>query len=403
MPKQKRKLWRSVEGRLRIVATHIPGFKAWLAAKGYSPATVAEEVRLLACWIDWARGAGFSLKMLAEAFDASASVFKGGRSERAPRGAAALFVRYLRERGVAPEPPSAQTPLERWPMLAAFRVFMRDQRGVLDSTLDHYQGTLAPFLETLGADPAGYSAEAVRDFILARARRVGRGRAKSIAVATRAYLRFLAATARCPASLVHAVPGIPCWKLTATPRFLEPEDVDRVIAACVGEERLRDKAIILLLARLGLRAGEAAALDLSQIDWATAQLTIVGKSRREERLPLTREIGDALIAYIEQARPHAASTRLFLTDIAPVRPVTRGTIKGIVRRALARAGVDCAHRGAHVLRHSAATAMLRRGVSLAGVGAVLRHRSPAMTLHYAKIDFGLLSEVAQPWVGRLPC
>lgn len=403
MPKEKHKHWRSVEGRLRIVAPHIPAFKAWLGAKGYSPATIAEEVRLLACWIEWARGAGFGLGTLAEAFDASAYAFKGGRTKRAPRGAAAIFVRYLREQGVLPEAPRAQTPLEKWPTLAAFRAFMRHERGVLDSTLDHYQGTLVLFLEKLGADPAGYSAQAVRDFVLERAKRVGRGRAKAIAVETRAYLRFLAVTGRCPASLVHAVPGIPCWQLATTPRFLEPEDVDRVIASCESEDRLRDKAIILLLARLGLRASEAANMDLAQIDWANAQLSIVGKSRREERLPLTQDIGDAIIAYIERARPRAAFSRLFLTDIAPIRPVTRGTIKCIVRRALARAGVDCAHRGAHVLRHSAATGMLRRGVSLAGVGAVLRHRSPAMTLHYAKIDFGLLSEVVQPWIGRLPC
>ncbi|MGE3998554.1 MAG: tyrosine-type recombinase/integrase [Variibacter sp.] len=372
-------------------------------AKEYSPATIEEVVRLLACWCDWAVDAGFDLDKLEAGFDASANVFKGGRTQRAPRGAAALLLRYLRAQGILAAAPVLPAPRDRWPVLAAFRAFMRDQRGVLDSTLDHYEGTLAHFLQTLGAEPAAYTAHAVRNFVLERARSVGRGRAQGIAVATRAYLRFLAATGRCSASLVHAVPGIPCWKLAATPRFLEPEDVDRVIAACAGEDRLRDKAIILLLARLGLRAGEVAALDLAQIDWTAAQLSIVGKARREERLPLTQEIGDALIAYIERGRPRAASSRLFFTDIAPIRAVTRGTIKCIVRRALARAGVECAHRGAHVLRHSAATAMLRRGVSLAGVGAIMRHRSPAMTMHYAKIDFVVLSEVAQPWIGRLPC
>ncbi|MGH9408866.1 MAG: tyrosine-type recombinase/integrase, partial [Vicinamibacterales bacterium] len=127
------------------------------------------------------------------------------------------------------------------------------------------------------------------------------------------------------------------------------------------------------------------------------------KSRREEWLPLTQEIGDAMIAYIERARSRSPISRLFITDAAPVRPLTRVAVKCIVRRALSRAGIDSVHRGAHVLRHSAATAMLRHGVSLAGVGAVLRHRSPTTTAHYAKVDIALLSEIAQPWVGRLPC
>jgi site-specific recombinase XerD len=132
-------------------------------------------------------------------------------------------------------------------------------------------------------------------------------------------------------------------------------------------------------------------------------LTISGKARREERLPLTQEVGDALVAYIERSRPRLASTRVFLTEFAPVVPLSRDAVKCIVRRALNRAGVDSPHRGAHVLRHSAATAMLRQGVSLAGVGAVLRHRSPSMTALYAKVDIALLSEIAQPWGGRLPC
>ncbi len=118
---------------------------------------------------------------------------------------------------------------------------------------------------------------------------------------------------------------------------------------------------------------------------------------------MTQEVGDAIVAYLEHARPRHRARQLFLTEFAPIGPITRITIKCLVARALTRAGVKSAHRGAHVLRHSAATAMLRSGVSLAGVGTVLRHRSPDMTTHYAKVDFGLLSEIAQPWIGRLPC
>jgi site-specific recombinase XerD len=201
----------------------------------------------------------------------------------------------------------------------------------------------------------------------------------------------------------YAVPRFANWQLASTPNFLVADDIERAIADCEGEDRIRDRAVILLLARLGLRASEAANLNLTDIDWSNGRFAVAGKSRREEWLPLTQEVGDAIIAYVEQARPRLPTSRLFTTDNAPVRPLTRIAVKCIVRRTLLRAGIISDHRGAHVLRHSAATAMLRHGVSLTGVGAVLRHRSPAMTMHYAKVDFGLLSEIAQPWIGRLPC
>ena len=197
--------------------------------------------------------------------------------------------------------------------------------------------------------------------------------------------------------------GFANWQLATTPRFLSDCDLARVLGACDGGDRLRDRAIILLLARLGLRASEAAHLSFEQIDWADGRLTVAGKARREERLPLTQEVGDAIIAYVERARPRVATMRVFLTDAAPVVPLSRVAVKGIVRRASAELASKVLHRGAHVLRHSAATAMLRHGVSLAGVGAVLRHRSPSMTALYAKVDITLLSEIAQPWGGRLPC
>jgi site-specific recombinase XerD len=280
---------------------------------------------------------------------------------------------------------------------------MESQRGVTDSTLDTYQTTLVDLLKILGDDPKAFTAQAVRAFVLERAKPHSRGRAKTIATSTRAFLRYLVATGQCPAGRDYAVPRFANWQLASVPRFLVAEDIERVIAACEGESRLRDRAIVLLLARLGLRASEAANLKLTDIDWKNARLAIAGKSRREERLPLTQEVGDAIIAYIEQARPRLPTPRLFFTDFAPIRPLTRVAVKCIVRRTLLRAGIKSVHRGAHVLRHSAATAMLRQGVSLSGVGTVLRHRSPAMTQHYAKVDFGLLSEIAQPWVGRLPC
>ena len=403
MAKYKRKKQQSVADRLRWLAPHVEGFRAWLGRSGYSAATITELTRLLACWAEWVRNAGFDIDSIDPGFAASAQIFRGSRTVRAPQGAAKLFVTYLREEGILPPAPRAPRPEETWPVLAGYRRWMREQRGVAKSTLDMRERILADLLRALGDNPTAYTAAAVRGFVLERARPYGRGHAQTIAGATRSFLRYLIATGQCPAGRDHAVPGFANWQLATTPRFLSGPDVKRVVAACDGEERLRDRAVVLLLARLGLRASEVAHLSFPQIDWNEGRLTISGKARREERLPLTQEVGDALIAYIERSRPRLASTRVFLTDVAPVVPLSRVAVKCIVRRALNRAGVDSPHRGAHVLRHSAATDMLRHGVSLAGVGAVLRHRSPSMTAHYAKVDIALLSEVAQPWGGRLPC
>ena len=405
MAKYKRKKPQNVADRLRWLAPHVEDFKACLARKGYSAATITELMRLLACWAEWVRNAGFDIGTIETGFAASAEIFQGSKTARAPQGAAALFIAYLRRNEALARREPPLRPEETWPILAAFRSWMREQRGVADSTLDTYQSTLSRPAE--GARRRSRSPTRRQPCATSCSNGRGphgRGRAQCIAVATRAFLRYLVAQGQLPAGRDHAVPGFASWQLATTPRFLSDPDLARVLAACDGADRLRDRAVILLLARLGLRASEVAHLSFEQIDWAGGRLTVAGKSRREERLPLTQEVGDAIIAYIERARPRGGdAARVFLTDAAPIVPLSRVAVKCIVRRALGRAGVDSPHRGAHVLRHSAATAMLRHGVSLAGVGAVLRHRSPSMTALYAKVDIALLSEIAQPWGGRLPC
>jgi len=232
---------------------------------------------------------------------------------------------------------------------------------------------------------------------------VSAARLNGIGVAIRAFLRFLIATDRCPPGRDRAMPQAAGWRFASIPRFLPEDDIARVVGACDGERRLRDRAIILLLVRLGMRASEVARLGFDDIDWRQGSLRLCGKGRREELLPLSQEVGDALIAYIKRGRPAFAARAMFLTEYAPLRPIDRVTIKCVVRRALKRAGVESRYKGAHVLRHSAATTMLRHGVSLAGVGTVLRHHSPAMTAHYAKVDMTLLATIAQPWPGGASC
>ena len=215
----------------------------------------------------------------------------------------------------------------------------------------------------------------------------------------RAFLRFLVATGQCSESLLQAVPQFAHYQLASTPRFLEPEELERVIGACSDKNAVgaRDRAVILLLARLGLRASEVAELTFDDIDWNNGRIVVCGKGRRREWLPLPQQIGDAIIGYLRRGRPPLQVPQVFTSVLAPHRPMTRFAVTHVVRSALRRAGVKAPISGAHLLRHSAATAMLRKGATLAGVAAVLRHRSPRTTAHYAKIDFGLLGEIAQPW------
>ena len=403
MSKQKRKHANPIEGRLHFAAPHVDGFQEWLRDRGYTASTIEERVRLLAGWTDWMHASGFALRDAVDGLTASATVFKGKKSRKAYVGAGRLFIQYLQDRGALPKPAAQPSPAQKWPMLGEFLKWARQHRGIAETTLELRQRFIIDLLQTLGADPTAYTASALRGFMLDRAGRYKIGQMKNYAVAIRGFLLFLVATKRCPAGLEYAFPPIANWRLASVPRYLVAEDVERAIAACGGEDRLRDRAVVLLLARLGLRAGEVANLKIADIDWKNGRLAIYGKSNRAEWLPLTQEVGDAILAYLGRTRPRLRTPRLFLTASAPICPLSRITVKCIVRRMLTRAGIESAHKGAHVLRHSAATAMLRRGVSLPGVCAVLRHTSPQMTMHYAKVDFNLLSEIAQPWVGRLPC
>ena len=397
-----------VRDRLKagLAAPYIEDFSAWLRGRHYTENTITERVRLLASWSHWALSAGYTFDTVRQAHAASFALIRGGYRPRFLGDVnkdgveiAKLFISFLEDRQLLPRLPVK--PLN--PLVVEYATWAREQLGIVETTLANRLWIITAFVETIGDNPVVYDASSIRAFMIARAIGVSVGRTKSISVALRSFLRFLIATGRCPVGLDHAMPNAANWRLTSIPRFITGDDVERVIAACAGQRRLRDRAIILLLARLGLRASEVANLTFGDFDWHNGRIHLLGKSRREEYLPLTQEVGDAILAYIKQARPKLASNSLFLTEFAPLRPVGRIAIKCLVRRALIRAGVKSACQGAHVLRHSAATAMLRHGVSLTGVGAVLRHRSPAMTAHYAKVDIALLATIAQPWPGRLPC
>jgi integrase/recombinase XerD len=386
-------------------AEHVDGFADWLHRHGYKPASINSVFSSLAGWTDWMKDAGFTVHNCPAGLAACTAELQAGGRVRYRRGpnnhslaSAALFIRFLRVYGVLPPPTIPASPTDLWPLIREFRSWMRQHRGLTETTLDVYQPIIAELLTALGGEPRLCTAEALRGFALERARRHGLWRAKTVVVAVRAFLRFLGATQQGTPGMQYAIPGFASWQLSTVPRFLAADDVERVIASCPADGNgLRDKAVLLLLARLGLRAGEVAQLRFADIDWAQGLLTVSGKARRQEKLPLPQEVGDALLHYVRQSRPPLRTAEVFTTMVAPVRPLTRAAVTHVVRAALRRAGIKAPINGAHVLRHSAATTMLRQGASLAGIGAVLRHRSPRTTAHYAKVDFGLLSEIAQPW------
>ena len=390
---------------------YIDDFADWLRERGYPANSRSFMLRSMAAWTDWLTDKSFPGGDFVAGYEACRTELSEHGRVRYQRGpnrnslaAAAVFIRFLREQGVL----AAEQPLilsERWPLLKQFRKWMLRHQGVTNHTLERNERYAADFIEALGVVPANYSAASVRSFVVARSAGHKVATAQLIATATRAFLRFLAATGECSEGLIHAVPRFACYQLAATPQFLEPEDLEKVIGVCSDEDAVgaRDRAVVLLLARLGLRASEVAELTFDAIDWQNGRIAVCGKGRRQHWLPLPQQVGDAIVTYLSRGRPPLPVPQVFVSALAPRRPMTRRSVSGVVASALRRAGVKAPHHGAHLLRHSAATAMLRNGVSLAGVGAVLRHRSPQTTAHYAKIDFDLLGEIVQPWPEAPSC
>ena len=391
---------------------YIDDFADWLRRRGYPANSRSFMLRSLAAWTDWLTEESFPDGDFLAGYEACRTQLSEHGRVRYQRGpnrnslaAAAALIRFLRERAVVAAAQQPLPPSERWPLLKQFRKWMLQHQGVTPSTMERYERYTADFIEALGVVPAHYSAAAVRGFVITRSDGHRVKTAQLIATATRSFLRFLAATGQCCDGLRYAVPRFASYQLAATPRFLEPEDLEKLIDACRDEDEVgaRNRAVVLLLARLGLRASEVAELSFDAVDWHNGRIAVCGKGRRQQWLPLPQQVGEAILTYLRRGRPSLQVPQVFISVLAPRRPMTRHAVSGVVQGALRRAGIKAPTNGAHLLRHSAATAMLRAGVSLDGVATVLRHRSPKTTAHYAKVDFDLLGEIAQPWPGVHSC
>lgn len=391
---------------------YLDEFTDWLAQRGFHDEVICQYlpgVSEFAAWVDATYGnlTTFPVNGLNHFHDylATRGRLRYSKGQHSIHWLGAQhFVEFLQSQnkiGVANTSPKTIQP----EFLGQFEHWMQTHRGVQSSTLQNYRQHIVELLSTLGEHPEQFTADALHTFILNYALGRNHALAKKRVTAARMFIRFLITMGHCRPGLEAAIPALAEWPLARLPRYLLPEEVERVLAHSnrttpIG---IRDKAILLLLARLGLRASEVAELALPDIDWSTGTFSVIGKSRREARLPLPQEVGDALLEYIESARPPVKTDRVFITAIAPWTPITRHVVKQVAAQAIRCAGINAPSFGAHILRHSAATGMLRQGASLQVIGEVLRHSCLETTAHYAKVDIALLQQVTRSWPGGTSC
>ena len=314
------------------------------------------------------------------------------------------LIEHLRELGVlaSPRPTREESPLEH--ILRRYMKFLLEERALVPVTVDCYIPFVRRFLDQRFGDGPICLRELresdVTEFVLRWVHSQSRGRAKLLVTALRSFLRFLLEHGEVVVDLVAAVPSVADWRLSTVPKYLAPEEVERVLGTCDRSTALgrRDFAILLLLARLGLRACEVVRLEFDDIDWRTGVITVRGKGLRCDQLPLIPEVGKALADYLSQDRPACPTRQVFIRARAPIGPLSEnGSVSTVVRIALRKAGLKAPTQGSHLLRHSLATGMLRSGATMAEIGEILRHRSPMTTEIYAKVDFDALRCLAQPW------
>jgi len=371
---------------------HEVPFREHLVQAGYAPRSVRDLVRTMArasCWLD-DRGLQAGGITPPVAADLEAGVPGCGP-----------VLRFLRHAGVVDA--GAGSGAGPAALLAEFGAWLAGERGLSPVTVRGYRKHARVFLAGLAEPLDGalrrLDAGQVTSFMLGYCQDRNTESAKAMVTAVRALLRFLHVSGRTPALLAGAVPAVAGWRLASLPRGLAAGQVGRLLDGCDRDTVTgrRDYAILTVLARLGLRGGEAAALQLGDIDWRAGEVMICGKGARLDRLPLPVPVGEALAAYLTGGRARCGSPAVFVTVRAPYRQLSPEAVRAIMGRACDRAGL--ARRGAHRLRHSLATEMLRAGASLPEVGQVLRHRSQLATSVYAKVDENALRVLARPWPG----
>lgn len=384
-----------------------------LRGQGYNPHVVRFEMHSVVHFVVWFERQDLELETMSEE---TVAAFERHRAEctcpgtsrsrrRTVISCVRVFLRYLRQQGRIP---TADTPVESNVLLRDFLQWMRIHRGAGPAILRSYRLYISNLTEFLGNDPGTYTAAGLRDFLAKQYRHYGRNSIRMVLAAIRMFLRYAAVEGRCRAGLDQALTSPPKWSHQSMPQGLTSEQIMEVLKLCPSTPRgVRDRAVLLLLMRLGLRAGDVATLRMRDICFRSATIVVSGKGRREIRLPMPQDVGDALLEYLRFVRPEMENEYVFLRSMAPIGPFAAShpgaAIKYIAQNALKRAGIQRPRRGAHVFRHTAACQMLRADVGLESIAAVLRHRSIETTGIYAKVDLQLLKQAAQPWPEEASC
>ena len=393
--------------RLRVgpLASHLDAYLKRIEHQGLAPSSVPMQMYAIARFSRWLQSRQLDFHQVDEA---AVDRFLRRDPNMAHGGEAAplrRFLAMLREMGLTaakvPEPRNGQ---QRF--IDEYRCYLLQERGLAKTSLLNYVPVAEQFLSDCfgqsGMNLPELTATNVAEFLRARARKLSPGRAKLLVTALRSFLRYLRHQGEISINLSECVPPVAAWSFSAVPKFLPAGTVQRVLDQCERDtpDGKRNYAVLLLLARLGLRACEIVALSLDDIDWDNGRITIRCKGGRWAQLPLPADAGEAIAIYLRTGRPRCVCRHVFLRHRAPLRGFGDSiTVSTIVRRALIRAGIDSARKGAHLFRHTLATDLLREGASLDEIGQLLRHRSPNTTAVYAKVDLTALRTLALPWPG----
>ncbi len=387
---------------------YIDAFTAWLSEQGYAKFTITYGLRLVGALSCWMQLRGLSVRDLDD--KTTADFLRDRRSKRrihlADISKVSLLLKHLRQSHVISVPAAEVDNSELGSIVRSFADYLSQERRLSEASLQNYVPVVRQFLEErFGTRPIMFKEIQQIDisrFVLRYANRFNRARAKIMVSALRSFLRFLRLHGYISTDLASAVPTVANWQRATLPNWIPPEDVEHLLNSCDQSTSTgqRDYTILLLLARLGLRSGEVVNMTLDDIDWEAGEIRVGGKGRRHDRLPLPKDVGEALTKYLCQGRPRCSTRRVFVRTRAPLRGLMgRGAIYSVVQRAFDRAELHPSHKGPHTLRHSLATNMLRKGASLSEIGEILRHRDLATTQIYAKVDLVTLSKIAQPWPG----
>lgn len=395
------------------LSPYLPAFVTSLVDQGYAVACLRAKAWRAAAFDGWLNDQGV---VLAEVQDVHVEAFLHRpyrpRSDcrdtprRHEPPAVRQLLRYLRTQGLCAAPPLAVAPTQA--LAASFAQHLLHERGLAATTIGSYRTLACDFLaHRFGSDDIDLGAIRAIDiigFVRQEARRLRPHGLKHVVNGLRSFLRYAQYRGEINNALISAVPAVAAWTTTPPlPRAISAEHARRVIASCdlhtaVGR---RDRAVLLLLARLGLRGGEVLTLLLEDIDWDAGLLLVRGKNGHQCLMPLPVDVGEAIATYLRQGRPASPDRQVFLRTRAPHRCLLHGSdgIGSVVRNAIERAGIDTPHKGSHQFRHALAVGMLRGGASLPEIGELLRHRSQLSTSIYAKVDLAALRPLALPWPG----